>query len=127
MENNRKIKIVIVDDEYAILVALKLALEEEFDISITLCAEECLEYLYKCKPDIVLTDYNMPGMNGIQLIEKVTRGATKIKTIIYSANLNEEIKSKAIKMDVFACLSKPFDIGVLRVLLRNAMKKNDVM
>lgn len=117
-----KLKLLIVDDEPALASALKLALEGDFDVSTTVCAEECLEYLGRHPVDIILTDYHMPGMNGLELIGRVAGMPTTIKTIIYSADLDEEVENIAKGMGVFACLLKPVDIKELKSLLNEAAK-----
>jgi len=68
-----KIRVVIADDHAMVREGLKQILELEKDIAVVAQAsngEEAVKLAKECQPDVVLMDINMPGMNGLQAIEK---------------------------------------------------------
>jgi DNA-binding NtrC family response regulator len=58
-------------------------------------------------PDLLLTDFRMPGMNGMELIQGVKRQFPQLKTILFSGNVDESIQSEfPLRADAF--IRKPF-------------------
>lgn len=78
------IRVFIVDDHQMVIEGFKLLLHNEENIQVVgsaLSAEEALETLPDVRPDVVLLDINMPGMNGIDACKIVTKQLRKIKVI----------------------------------------------
>ncbi|HLV31987.1 MAG TPA: response regulator [Chitinispirillaceae bacterium] len=90
-------KILIVDDTQSISFVLEELLRDEGynDIDVYDNANDALKNINekKEKPDIIITDYSMPGMNGIELLEKVAPEKNNIKAIVMTADPHS-IKSK---------------------------------
>lgn len=107
--------VLIVDDEYLVADILSLALEDEGYLTVKAGnGAKALEILARERPELIITDYMMPGMNGIELAEAVRRnpqfGSTPI--ILMSGGQPHLGKERG---DLFALvLSKPFaDIETL--------------
>lgn len=91
--------ILVVDDS---LTERRLAsglLQQSLDCSTTEVdsAEAALEYLKDSEPDIVLTDLHMPGLNGLQLVERVRDESSSLPVILMTAKGSEDIASQALK------------------------------
>ncbi len=71
--------------------------------------KEALEIMSKEKIDIVVTDINMPVMNGLKLIENLNKDYPQIPVIIMSAHTEPEYIKKAEELGVKDYLIKPFD------------------
>jgi DNA-binding NarL/FixJ family response regulator len=72
----KKIKVLIADDHHMVRQGIKQILELENDIEVVSQAsngEEAVEFARQYKPDVILMDINMPGMNGLQAIEELKR------------------------------------------------------
>ncbi len=77
MDANKNITLLIADDEATIRNGLSTVVPwEQFGITIVGTAEdgrEAYEIIKSCNPDIVITDIRMPGMDGLQLMERVKK------------------------------------------------------
>ncbi|MFK7823225.1 MAG: response regulator [Oligoflexales bacterium] len=79
-------KVLMVDDEEDLLYVLGASFEGlgiEFETASN--GEDALDRFGSFKPDIVLTDYNMPNMNGVELSKKLKEINKDIKIILYTA------------------------------------------
>ncbi|MDF1615194.1 response regulator [Desulfurivibrio dismutans] len=79
-------KILLVDDEESIHLLYREELEEEgFEVHSALTGEEALERLGIVKPDLIILDINMPGMNGIEALRRIKEINSAIPVILCSA------------------------------------------
>lgn len=103
-------RILIVDDDEAVASTLSLLLEMEgYQVSTAADGKRGLEQAQATRPDLLITDYRMPGMDGIELIRAV-RGQAELKElpiILMSATLPQEIAQDA---EPDERLKKPFGI-----------------
>ncbi len=74
----RKHRILVVDDDLSMREFLKILLERSgYSVTVAASGEEALERLGKDQPDLVMTDLNMPGINGIELLNQVKAWAAR--------------------------------------------------
>jgi two-component system, OmpR family, alkaline phosphatase synthesis response regulator PhoP len=108
MENK---KILVADDEIHIVqvVAMKFR-NNGFDVVTAENGSEAYDLCCEEKPDIVVTDYQMPGMTGIELIEKLRQKPefADIPMIILTARGFAIEDEQMNKLGITECLSKPF-------------------
>ncbi|MBC8382338.1 MAG: response regulator [Candidatus Cloacimonetes bacterium] len=75
------ISILCVEDEHIILQSLKDMLEDKVrNLYLAMNAKEALELFKKHKPDLVITDIKMPGMDGLELLRKVKKNEKRYQT-----------------------------------------------
>tara|TARA_B100001057_G_scaffold160024_1_gene160661 strand:- start:481 stop:1872 length:1392 start_codon:yes stop_codon:yes gene_type:complete len=117
----------IIDDEESIRTICTSALEDLFSVESFANASEALLALNSKKPDLIITDIKMPGMSGLEFLEKVSDKFPEIPTIIITAHANIDNALSAYKGGAFEYLTKPFDINEIRKLAIKATKnkKND--
>jgi len=103
--------ILIVDDEYLIADILSFTLEDEGYLTVTAgSGQRALSILDREKPQLIITDYMMPGMNGIELAEAVRAHKTlgQLPMILMSgAQAHLGVARPDLFVDVF---DKPFEI-----------------
>ena len=75
---------------------------------------EALTVLANYDVDLVVTDINMPRMDGLTLLQKLQETEADLSTIIVSAYGDAETKRKALESGAEALLTKPIDFGMLR-------------
>ncbi len=115
-------KILIVDDSVVILKVIGSFLAEK-GFSVYMCdsMEKALNLSDKKKFDLVISDSNLRGGSGIELINKIRAEQPKIKVVLMSGNFDfDNGILKTQKIDAF--LQKPFDLKELEVLIEKILK-----
>jgi DNA-binding response OmpR family regulator len=104
-------KILLVDDERAILNLLSIKLRVTgYDVVTAVNGEKALQLIKSENPDLMLLDVIMPGISGLEVLEK-TRSHSKMPIIVLSARPDNSQKALALGANFF--ISKPFDIDDL--------------
>lgn len=114
-----KKKILVVDDDKSILTLLQKVLTDEgYQVITAYSGEEGIEEAENFKPDLVLADYKMPGINGNQMVEKIKTLNPKTIAILITAFGTEEVAVEAIRKGVDNYIKKPFDIEELLNIIK---------
>lgn len=117
-------KILIVDDERAIRSTLKEILEfEGYAVDEAEDGIRGLDQLGKTKYDVVLCDIKMPGMDGIELLERAMELVPDTPFIMISAHGTIDTAVEATKKGAYDFLQKPPDLNRLLISVRNALDK----
>ena len=114
----------IIDDEESIRTICTSALEDLFNVESFSSASEALLALNSNKPDLIITDIKMPGMSGLEFLNKVSEKFPDLPTIIITAHANIDNALSAYKGGAFEYLTKPFDINEIRKLAIKATKSS---
>jgi CheY-like chemotaxis protein len=124
------VKVLIVDDNPMIRAMLRQSVSEIAPIEIATDAAEALIKIVENPPDLVVSDYQMPGMDGRQLLEKLkSRPATaKVPLILMASKTDISEKLKMVQDSVEDFVEKPFFIKdaiarIKRVVDRIALEK----
>lgn len=103
--------LMVCDDEQIVIESVKLIVEDEFpNIIVTKTARsgrEAIEAVRVERPDIVITDIRMPGINGIDTIKEIKRVHNNIRFIIMSVYEYFEFAQQAVELGVCDYLTKP--------------------
>jgi two-component system response regulator GlrR len=103
-------RILIVDDDPALLKLLRLRLSHEgYDVLEADSAERALALLAAHKPDLLITDMQMAGMDGLALYETLRRQGLHLPVLILTAHGTIADAVRAIQRGVFGYLTKPFE------------------
>lgn len=118
MSNQKKIKVLIAEDDAPILEATKMLLELENYEVIALSDGNSLMKLHKNLPDVILLDIWLSGANGSEIAKhlKSNENTKHIPIIMFSANRNIENIAKEVRADDF--LVKPYDIEELTSIIK---------
>ena len=114
----------IIDDEESIRTICASALEDLFNVESFSSASEALLALNSTTPDLIITDIKMPGMSGLEFLDKVSEKFPNLPTIIITAHANIDNALSAYKGGAFEYLTKPFDINEIRKLAIKATKSS---
>ncbi len=98
---------MLVDDEPDFQEAIKLRLEHNnYDVSVASSGEEALKKYTKEKPNAVLLDILMPGMNGLEVLKKIRKDDRNIPVFITTAFISEERLKMANKLNATGFILK---------------------
>jgi DNA-binding NarL/FixJ family response regulator len=118
------IKILLVDDHRIVLDGLKSLFEKDAEFEITAAAgspQEALDILKIQQPDILVTDYTLPGMTGLELSTKVKELYPQIKRVILSMHDEGHLVKQIMKAGVDGYLLKSIQQGELKTAFRQIM------
>lgn len=119
--------ILIIDDEESILKSLSGALSDEgYRAIIASSGKEGLESIRTAKPDIVLLDIWMPGLDGLETLKQIKTEFPEQMVIMMSGHGNIETAVKTTKLGAFDFIEKPLSLERLLVLLQNASSVHDL-
>ncbi|RAL23340.1 two-component system response regulator [Thermoflavimicrobium daqui] len=108
-------KVLVVDDQYGIRVLLKEVFSKDNLIVFQAAnGKQALEIIRLERPDLILLDMKMPGMDGLELLRRLRRLDTKIKVIMMTAYGELDMVDEATKLGAIGHFTKPFDIDELR-------------
>ena len=117
------LNVLIVDDESAIRESLQGILEEEgYKTSAAASGEACLELLKKKSFDIILLDIWLPGMDGLETLERVRELENAPEVIIISGHGTIETAVRATKLGAFDFLEKPLSLEKTLILIKHAVE-----
>ena len=120
----QKLKLLLVDDEVNILKSYVRALRNEpYEISTANSAEEALKLVVADHFDVIISDFRMPGMNGVEFFRKVRQIDRSIIRVILSGYADESVVDQAlVEQEVLKYLLKPITNDQLRDEVRNCFE-----
>jgi len=119
-------KILIVDDEPNILIPLQFLMEQNgYDVIVAQSGEEAIEIIYRYKPDLVLLDIMLPGIDGYEICEIIRlRDELKhIKIIFLSAKGRDINIEKGMALGANLYITKPFSNAELLENVRTLLNE----
>ena len=109
MTEQGKYKILLLDDNLLVLTTLADIMSAEgYQVHTYENAASALAGFHEIKPDAVITDVNMPGMNGIEFLEQIRSVDMETPVIVMTGYEKQGMVSDAIHLNVFEFLVKPF-------------------
>ena len=121
--NNKTIKILVVDDDSKLLKLLNIRLTRAgFEVQTAEHGEKALGYLPVFKPQVVITDMRMPGMDGMALFEVIHARQPGLPVIILTAHGTIPDAVDATRQGVFAYLTKPYNSDELTNSVQRAAR-----
>jgi len=108
----KQITIALVDDHMLVRNGIKSLLEEEQDLQVIAEGSngfEAIDIVDQYKPDILIIDVRMPGLNGIDAVQKIQEKGSNSKSIVLSMHDSEEYILQSIKAGAFGYLLKDTD------------------
>jgi two-component system KDP operon response regulator KdpE len=116
-------KILVVDDELPIRRALAISLKAHgFTVEVAATGEEALRMAADRKPDLLVLDLGLPGIDGIEVIEGI-RGWSNVPIVVLSARDQEPDKIRALDVGADDYVTKPFGMGELVARIRASLRR----
>lgn len=116
-------RIVVVDDQASMCQMLEADLTlRGFEVSTFTAPEKAFESLQAAPCDVLLTDLNMPGLNGVELCQKVVENWPDIPVVVMTAFGSMETAIAAIRAGAYDYVTKPVETDMLALTLERATR-----
>jgi two-component system response regulator AtoC len=120
-------KILVVDDEHLIRWSLEQNLKKQgYEVITAGSGEDALQMAREHQPDLVLLDIQLPGISGIEVLEKVKDLDEDIIVVMLTAHGGLETAVNAMRLGAFDYVSKPFNLDELSIIIRKALENSDL-
>jgi two-component system response regulator CpxR len=114
----------LVDDEKEFVVTLSERLMlRDIPSVVVHDGEQALVQVSRDKPDVMVLDLKMPGIDGMQVLRQVKSSHPGIEVIILTGHGTEKDRIAAMELGAFAYLQKPVDVDVLARTMKEAYRK----
>ncbi len=111
MTTSQNVRILLVEDDSSIGYMIKAGmqtLDTSYHLDHAYSAEEGLELWDEQPYDLVMTDFNLRGMNGLSLVVQLRQRGSTVPTVLFTAYDTPRLRQQASEADVSVFLSKPF-------------------
>lgn len=123
-----KIKVLVVEDDHDHAFLVKKILEKTptlFLVSVVDSAEKCLEKIQKGEFHIIVSDYKLPGISGLELLSHLKKRGIDIPVIMFTGSGNEEVAVKAMKEGAYDYVIKEPDcFKTIPLIIRNVLERH---
>lgn len=107
-------RVLVVDDEPEIRqVLLEFLTDRGYEVALAESGAAALEALDANRPDLVLLDVAMPGMDGVDTLRRIMARPSPVSVIMVTANADIAVTSKLLAMGAVDYIPKPFDLDYL--------------
>src|SRR5258707_10428160 len=116
-------KLLLIDEEVDVQYSfLRIFDSPEIELTTASSGEEAVRLLPKVKPDLVIMDVRMGGMNGLETLRRIRQIDSKLLVILMTAYGTTQTAIEAMKLGAYDYLLKPFDVPKLKDIVFNALK-----
>src|SRR5712675_985950 len=116
-------KLLLIDDEADVQYSFQRIFDSpEVELATASSGEEGLRLIPKLKPDLVVMDVRMGGMNGLETLRRIRQIDSKLMVILMTAYGTTQTAIEAMKLGAYDYLLKPFDVPKLKDIVFNALK-----
>ena len=117
------LSILLIEDETTLAKNICAYLVRyDYEVRIATTAEAGLSELDTFKPDLVVLDFNLPGMNGLEALAKIRAIDSQIKVIMITAHGSIDLAVEAMQAGAYHFITKPIALGKLRMMLEKAIQ-----
>ena len=123
----RKIRILVVDDEHLIRWSLEQNLKKQgYEVVTAASGEDALRLLREDQPDLVLLDIQLPGINGLEVLEKIKEIDEEIIVVMVTAHGGLETAINAMRLGAYDYINKPFNLDEMAIVIKKALETSDL-
>lgn len=115
-----KQQMLIVDDNSALRAALQAVFEDEYDLTFAADGQEALREYRQRAPQVVLMDYKMPGLDGLETLQEMRAQKADSRVVLMSAYDERETVEAARRSGATDFVGKPFDVEEIKRVIQKA-------
>lgn len=128
--SNGQPSIVLVDDEDMVITSIRafLRLETDYEVRGFTIPEEAVKFLSSNPVNVVISDYLMPKMNGIQLLAKAKELQPEAARVLLTGHADKQSAIQAINdVGLYQYLEKPWDNSQLLLVINSAIERTNLL
>ena len=115
--------VLVVDDERNVRATLKGVLEDEgYEVRTVSSGEEAVKTAARTSPDVILLDIWLPGMDGLEVLERLGQDQSDAVVVMISGHGSVETAVKATKLGAFDFIEKPLSLDRVLLVVANGIK-----
>ena len=119
-------KVLLVDDEEGIRTVLGITLSDAgYEVHTAEDGLQASRMIHALRPDVVLSDIRMPGMDGIELLKFIKTGTPDIEVIMITGHGDLSLAIESLKMDAVDFITKPINNDILEIAMKRACDRID--
>ena len=123
-EEGKKWPILLVDDEEDIRDVLSVSITDMgYTVHEAETGEQAIDIFRQIDPPIVMTDIKMPGMDGIELLQKIKRENPETEVVMITGHGDMDLAIKSLKFEATDFITKPINVEALEIALRRVQDK----
>lgn len=112
--------VLLVDDDPTILLLLaKIVSSRGWEPLLARSGQEALSWIHRA--DVVVTDFSMPGMDGLEVLGAIRERDDALPVILVTGNCSERLFELAMDAGAYRCLGKPFELAQLTEAIGSAL------
>ena len=116
-------KLLLIDDETDVQYSFQRIFDSpDMELTTASSGEEGLKLIPRIRPDLVIMDIRMGGMNGMETLRRIRESEPKLLVILMTAYGTTQTAIEAMKLGAYDYLLKPFDVPKLKEIVGNALK-----
>ena len=120
-------KILVVEDDLSVLEIVSQTLQaENYQVKKATSADEAIEKLKSYRPHLVLTDNDMPGLSGLEMLKRLRQEQNYVTLIFLSARTDSQFVTDALKSGADDYIRKPFRLNELSARVEVALRNNEL-
>ena len=123
----RKTKIMVVDDEHLIRWSLEQNLKKQgYEVCTAGTGEDALRLAREEQPELVLLDYHLPGINGLEVLQRLKEIDEDVLVIMVTAQGGLETAVNTMRHGAYDYINKPFNLDEMAIVIRKALETSDL-
>ncbi len=120
------VKLLIIDDDPKVSWILSEGMAEEFNIFTARDGVEGIQVASKERPELILLDIQMPGMSGLEVLQKIKAADGFSDVVMLSGHGETKNVVESIRLGAAEFITKPFDVKEVEIHLRNILRKREL-
>ncbi|QWV92970.1 sigma-54 dependent transcriptional regulator [Geomonas oryzisoli] len=123
----RRAKIMVVDDEHLIRWSLEQNLKKQgYEVCTAGTGEDALRIAREEQPELVLLDYHLPGINGLEVLQRLKEIDEEILVIMVTAQGGLETAVNTMRHGAYDYINKPFNLDEMGLVVRKALETSEL-
>lgn len=123
---DKQTKVLVIDDDPNVSWMLNQGLADQYEFKSARDGVEGIQMVTTEEPDIILLDIKMPGMTGLEVLDKLNKTETRPDVLMLSGHAETEMVVEAMKRGAIEFIKKPFDIEEVGIHLGTALERRSL-